>query len=240
MRIFFKALIATAMLSVAAPAFAQEVLVTAQRREYNNTGGVYNGTIAPGRPIVTLKRTADYAVQIVRVGGDTRETTTRLEEIYGIIRNAIAAAGKAGVELSIGDYVLEPLTLANYRTLSINGDGRADTGQTFFLAKVKLVPGVYGKEALARIQRFVAAVPRVGRTTISADSPLTLSVVNPDQYRSQIIALISADAAASIAQFGPGYGVSVSGLDRPVEWSRAGLTEVLLYLPAAYTVLPKN
>jgi len=69
---------------------------------------------------------------------------------------------------------------------------------------------------------------------------LTLSVVSPDQYRGQIIDLIAADAAASAAKFGPGYGVQVSGLDRPVEWARASLTEVALYLPASYTVRPKD
>jgi len=65
-------------------------------------------------------------------------------------------------------------------------------------------------------------------------------VVNPDQYRPQIIDLIAADSAATSAKFGPSYGVEVRGLDRPVEWARASLTEVFLYLPSAYVVRPKN
>ena len=63
-----------------------------------------------------------------------------------------------------------------------------------------------------------------------------LSMIRPDQYRAQIIDLIAADAAASAAKFGPNYGVDVSGLDRPVEWTRAGPLDVFLYLPAAYVV----
>ena len=32
----------------------------------------------------------------------------------------------------------------------------------------------------------------------------------------------------------------VGGLDRPVEWSRASLTEVFLYVPYTYVVVPKR
>ncbi|MES2444941.1 MAG: TonB-dependent receptor [Pseudomonadota bacterium] len=238
MRIVFKALAAAALLSAAAPAFAQEMVVTGSRRDANQ--GYVNGVIATGRPIVTLRRTADYAVQTVRVVGDTRDSEKRRTEVRATVRNAIEAAGKAGVELSVGDYVLEPLTLANYATLPMSGDGRADTDQTFFLAKVRLGPGVDDKAALARIAAFVAAVRREGRTTIQADGGLSLSVVNPDQYRKQIIKLIAADAASSATEFGAGYGVEVTGLDRPVEWTRASQTDVFLYLPAAYKVVPKN
>ena len=42
--------------------------------------------------------------------------------------------------------------------------------------------------------------------------------------------------AASAAKFGTDSGVDVMGLDRPVEWARAGPTEVFLFLPASYVV----
>jgi hypothetical protein len=71
-----------------------------------------------------------------------------------------------------------------------------------------------------------------------AAGDLTLSVVGPDQYRGRIVDLIAADARATAAKLGPDYGVEASGLERPVEWSRASLTEVFLYLPYRYTVVP--
>jgi hypothetical protein len=43
----------------------------------------------------------------------------------------------------------------------------------------------------------------------------------------------------SNAKLGADYAVEVKGLDRPVEWSRASLTEVLLYVPYSYTVVPR-
>jgi len=235
MRIACKALIAATILAAAAPAWAQEVLVTAPRRGYNNDAIYGDGLVATSRPIVNLKRTADYVVQTVGVAGDTRDATIRRNDLHATIRNMIAEAAKGGVELAIGDYVIEPLTLANYKSLYLRSDGRPDTDQTSFLIKVRLVPGMDIQAARDRIDRFVASVPKVGRTKASVTG-LTLSVINPDQYRGQIIDLIAADAAMSSGKFGAGSGVDVTGLDRPVEWARGAGTEVFLFLPASYVV----
>lgn len=236
-----KWLLAAFSLISVAPAFAQqavpvtsaqEIVVTGSRREADD----YSDTM----PIITLRRTADFAVQEVRVAGDTREAGKRRDEIYAMIRGAIDLAATYGVELATGEYVVEPLTAANYRNLPLSNDGRPDTDKTVFLVKTRLAPGVDAKTALDRIARFLKAVPSVGRAEMTEKGDLTLSVVNPDQYRPQIIGLIAADAEATVAKFGTGYGVEVRGLDRPVEWARASLTEVFLYLPSAYVVRPKN
>lgn len=235
MRLWTKAVLALGIFMTAAPAFAQEVIVTGSRR------GGYLNSYADGdsRPFVHLRRTADYIVQTVRVVGDTREDGKRREEVYAMVRNAVELAGKHGVELSTGTYIVEPLTLANYTNLPLSGDGRADTSVATFLVKVKLEPGMDAKTALGRIGKFIAAVPTVGRAEMQALGELSLSVVNPDQYRGQIIGLIAADAKASAGMFGPDYGVQISGLDRPVEWTRGSLTEVFLYLPVTYVIQPK-
>ena len=237
MRIIVKGLIVLAMLASAAPAFAQEMIVTAQRRAQNDyNGGYANGVVATQRPIINLKRTADYVVQPVRLTGDARDATVRMNDVNATLRNMIAGASKAGVEMATGDYVVEPLTVANYRNLTYGGDGRPDTSTTTFLVKLKLVPGMDIAAAKAQIKRFVDSVDKTGRSTLTVMGEPTLSVVNPDQYRGQIADLIAADAATMKVKFGPDYGVVVTGLDRPVEWARAGPLEVFLYLPSTYTV----
>lgn len=234
MRIAFKILIAATMFGAAAPAWSQEVLVTGQRRGTNDA--VYSdGVVGSARPIVNLRRTADYVVQTVSVVGDTRDATARRDDLHATIRNMIEGAAKGGIELAIGDYVIEPLTLANYKNLYLRGDGRPDTDQTSFLIKVRLVAGMDIKAAEQKIAQFVASVAKVRRTQVSV-SGTTLSVVDPDQYRGQIIDLIAADAATTSGKFGGGSGVDVSGLDRPVEWARGRGTEVFLFLPANYVV----
>ena len=237
MRIVVKSLIALAMLASAAPVFAQEMIVSAQRRAQNDyNGGYANGVVATQRPIINLKRTADYVVQPVRLTGDARDATVRMNDVNATLRTMIAGAPKASVELATGDYVVEPLTVTNYRNLTYGGDGRPDTSTTTFLVKVKLAPGMEIAAAKAQIKRFVDSVDKTGRSTLTVMGEPTLSVVNPDQYRGQIADLIAADAATMKVKFGPDYGVVVTGLDRPVEWARAGPVEVFLYLPSTYTV----
>jgi hypothetical protein len=241
MSIIARSLIAVALLGSATPALAQEdgqeIIVTGSRRVsgYGNSAAQASQRPAPG---LTLRRTADFAIQPVRITGDTRDPTKRRNEIYAMLERAIGASGKYGVELATGDYIVEPLTLANYKNLTLEeDDDRDDAEEASFLVKVKLSPGMNAKEALERITRFVAGVPTVGRAEMEAEDDLTLSVVSPDQYRTQIIDLIAADAAKSSAKFGRS-GVRVVGIDRPVEWQRVGLTEVVLYLPVNYEVVP--
>jgi hypothetical protein len=232
-----KRIIALALaVAVAAPSPAQdltgsEIVVTGTRREAEG----YDATI----PAIGLRRLADYAVQEVKVTGDTRDQAKRRDEIFEMIRGALALAAKRpGIELATGEMVIEPLTLANYRNLGLVNDGRPDTDRTEFLIKTKLVPGLDAKAALDRISAFIKDVPTVGRAEMKAAGDLTLSVVDPDQYRGKIIDLVAVDAHATAARLGPDYQVEARGLDRPVEWSRASLTEVFLYVPYSYSVVP--
>ncbi|HET9629766.1 MAG TPA: TonB-dependent receptor [Novosphingobium sp.] len=227
-----------AALLVIEPALGQgvggdEVIVTAKRREADD----YDASV----PVIGLRRTADFAVQEVVVSGDTRDPDKRHAEIYETIKGAIALAAKrGGIELATGEMVVEPLTLANYRNLTLKNDGRPDSERTSFLIKTRLAAGMDAKGALDQITAFIKAVQPVGRAELKKNDDLTLSVVNPDQYRSQIIDLVAADARTTAQKLGPEYAVEAKGLDRPVEWSRASLTEVFLYVPYSYSIVPKR
>jgi hypothetical protein len=223
-------LLAAPAASAAQDMNASEVIVTANRRQSSDYERM---------PLIGLRRTADFAVQYVSIAGDTREMDKRREEIFAMVRGAIELARARGVELATGQMVVEPLTLANYRDLPLLNDGRPDSERVNFLIKTSLA-GSDNKAALDRIEAFIKAVPAVGRAQMQKGGGLTLSVVGPDQYRGQIIDLVAADARATAARLGPDYAVSASGLDRPVEWARATLTEVFLYVPYNYTIVPKQ
>jgi len=220
---------------VPAPSLAQdpganEIIVTGMRRARSD--------FDESRPAVGLRRTADFALMFVNVAGDTRDPDRRHDEILATVRSAIDLAQRSGVELSTGDFIVEPLTLANYRNLAMRNDGRPDTDRVTFLVKARLGAGLDGASALQRIEQYVRAVPVTGRAEMRRSGELTLSVVAPDQYRSQILDLVAADARASAARFGPNYAVEARGLDRPVEWMRASLTDVFLYVPYNIVVRP--
>ena len=90
------------------------------------------------------------------------------------------------------------------------------------------------------IADFIKAVEPVGRAEFGETEDLTLSVVAPDQYRGAVADAIAADARTMAAKLGPDYGVEIEGLNRPVEWARASLSEVLLYIPYKLVVVPKR
>lgn len=235
-----KLLIATGLLAAALPAAGQEIVVSGSRISPLGTlNSVSTGSSMPAE-VFTLRRTADFAVQSVTIAGDTRDPAKRRQEIYEMIRGAIALSGKFGVQLAVGQAIVEPLTMENYKNLMLANGNRADSEQVTFLVKTPLAPGMDAKTALDRITKFIAAVPAVGRAEIDAGSELSLSVVKPEQYRGAIVTLVAAQTAAVAAQWGTDYGVKVTGLDGPVQWGRASLTEVALYLPIEFDVMPKR
>lgn len=235
MRTMSKGLIAATLIAMAAPAFGQEMIINAERRSNAGNPGVdYTNysVITTARPTIALKRNADYFLVPVRITG----ATARIDELRAMVLDTIARADQAGIELGTGDYVVDPLTKWTYRNLPFASDGRSDTSSATFFGKVKLAPGVKADNARAIIADFLATVPKVARSSMAVAGEPLLSVVKPDQYRGALIEKIAADATASAAKFGPDYGVEVAGLDRPVEWVRAGPIEVFLFLPATYTV----
>ena len=231
------AILATVSLAAAWPAAAQEdlggseIVVTGARRESDS----YDAHM----PAVGLRRTADFALQPVVVTGDTRDADQRHGEMYQTIRNAIELAPSHGVQLAFGDVIVEPLTIGNYRALTLATDNRPDSNRVHLLVKAPLNGATDARAATARIDAFLKAIKPIGRALVEPSGSLTLSVVAPDQYRPEIARKIAEDAGAMAAKFGPSYAVEVVGLNRPVEWSRASLTEVFLYVPYELTVRPK-
>ena len=209
---------------------SQEIVVTGSRASLDS--------YSAQTPAVGLKKVADFAIQPVAVTGDTRDADQRHEEMYQTIRRAIELSGAHGVQLAFGELVVEPLTLANYRELTFGTDSRPDTNRVGLLVKAPLT-GADAKAATARIDRFLKAIKPVGRALVVPSDDLSLSVVAPDQYRPEIGRIIAADAAAMAAKFGPDYAVEVRGLNRPVDWSRASLTEVFLYISYELVIRPK-
>lgn len=245
--LIWSALSALVLIGGALPARAQddggqEIIVTAMRRiDRDDDSGDREKPVPVPAAAQMLRRTADFAIQQVVIASDTVDEDEAKAEVFAMVRKAIDLSGASGVLIATGDLVVEPLTTANYKDLTVSDEDDDINGEFVkFLVKVPLAPGIDAKTALAKIDRFIKAVPAVGRAEMKAYSELTLSVVDPEQYRGAIIDLVAKDTAGTSARFGAGYGVEVTGLDKPVQWKRAGLTEVQLFLPSNATVRPRN
>ena len=222
---------------IASPAAAQdlqsqEVVVTAQRSAQSE----YESDM----PAVGLRRPADYLVQQVVIRGDTRDQATRRSEIRRMLTDAVRRAGQAGVELSYGSYILTPLTTANVDDVELSSDNRPDSERVVFLVKAKLAGTQTGQAAEQQIKRYVDSVPEVGRAQMDTLYSSTLSIVGPDSFRPQIAEQISSDAALMAGKIGPDYAVEIEGLNMPVQWSKSGPGEVLLYIPYRMRIVPRR
>lgn len=231
-------LLAAAILSAASvPAMGQEanapalgeVVVTANR---------LNARYAQqDRPVVGLRRQADSAALQISISSDARDEAVRKREIHAMLLSALDRAATAGVELVIGSFELTPVTRANYQDLPFFSAGRVDTSKVDLMIKVRLA----GSTATAqqRLDAFIKSVPGSGRGVIDKTGALTLTIVNPDQYRDAIVKLVAEHARHHAAMFGSDYAVQVSGVDGQVFWSQVSGTDVFLYVPYRYTIVPK-
>jgi uncharacterized protein YggE len=189
------------------------------------------------RPVVGLRRQADSVVLQVGFSSDSRDAETRKREIHEMLLAALGRAGAAGVELVTGNFELIPVTRANYQDLPLISAGRVDTSQANVMVKVKLAGSTMA--AGERLDAFIKGIPRTGRGAIDKAGALTLTIRNPDQYRDAIVKLVADDARHNAAIFGPDYAVQVGGIDGQISWSQVSGTDVFLYLPYRYTILPK-
>ena len=225
---------------VASPLLAQdddssnsnEIVVTGMR---NSVSGIT--AIESQPPVIGLKRTADSAVRTIEIVSDSREEAMRKREIHTILLATLDRAAAAGVELVTGTFELVPVTKANYQDLPLIYAGRVDTSQVTLMVKVKLAGSITTAEQ--RLDAFIKSVPRSGRGTLDKTGSLTLTIVNPDQYRDAIVTLVAENARHYAAMFGPDYAVQVTGVDGQVAWSQVSGTDVFLYVPYRYTILPK-
>lgn len=223
--------------AMVSPAMAQEanapalgeVVVTANR---------LNAPYAQqNRPVVGLRRPADSAVMRLTISSDSRDANERTREIQTMLAAALDRAPAAGVELVTGAFDLMPVTKANYRSLPMFPAGRVDTSRVELMIKVKLTGSA--EEAQKRLYGFATSIPKTGRGVVEPTAGITLTIVNPDQYRDQIVQLVADSARRYSAMFGSDYGVQVSGIDGQIAWSQVSPTEVFLYIPYSYTVVPR-
>lgn len=206
-----------------------EVLVTANRQ----TTRFYQ----QDRPFVGLRRRADSAVMWFTISSDTRDEPTRRQEIHTVLLGAIDRAGAAGFEIVSGNSQLQTVTRENYKSLPIEWAGRVDTGKVQIMARAKLTGSA--EETQGRLSSFIWSIKKTGRATVETGGGISLTVVNPDQYREAIIGLVAQDARRTAGLFGPEFTFSLTGIDGQVAWSQVSSTDVFLYIPYRYSIIPK-
>lgn len=191
-------------------------------------------------PHVTLMRRADYALVTLEVRSDTRDLSQRLSEM----RNALAGlegrarGGSVTLALIDGDTEqLRPFSVAAAQELIVNGQ-RPETSRVTISLRTPVAAGDTLDAIHDRFTRFVAAAPKPGRIEMETHG-LDLTLVDPEQYRSALIAEIGADGRRLSESLGDAYGVRIGAMEQRVVWRRVGDLDLTLFIPYTMELAPR-
>jgi hypothetical protein len=235
-----------------------EVVVTGQRISRNSMSPIDLGSyVPPSPPVIGFKRQADSAVRNIDIVSDSREEDMRRREVQAMLLAAIDRAKAAGFSLVTGRLELVEVTRANWQDQFPELAGKAkeeddedddydededqsayenNSSSTTIRLKVKTKLDGSINNAQQKIAGFIKSVPATGRSLIVPQGGLSLTIINPDQYRDEIYKRIATGAKHAVTFYGPEYGVEVVGLDRDVAWQQVSNTEVFLYIPYTFKI----
>ena len=124
--------------------------------------------------------------------------------------------------------------------IALHEDGRrADSTYGEVFIKVPLDADADIPALTSELKQFVAETEVAGRTTL-IPGRVGLSILNPEQYRHELIGAIAADIAKVSEIFGNNYSFSITGLDRALIVRRVGIGEVELFIRYGFTMKSKE
>ena len=85
---------------------------------------------------------------------------------------------------------------------------------------------------------FVDSIEEEDRTTITTYDEISVSVVNPFQYRVDVIKKVVDEVNMITNGLGPEYRAIIKGLGKELEWVRSGDLSLAFYLPYEYEIIP--
>ncbi len=230
-------LLSAALLTLGSPVIAQESFVPPLGEVMVAANPQNAPYFRQDRPLVGLRRTADAAVIAFTVTSDSRDYLTRKQEIQAVLVAAIDKAKAAGFELVFGNFQVERLTRENVADVNYEYGGRVDTSKVTVMVRTPLTGSAIDAET--RLLAFLKTLKKSGRATLETPGSIQLTVINPQQYREQVLKLVAEDARHNAAIFGPEFTFQLNGTDQPVVWTQVSSTEVFLFVPYRYSINPK-
>lgn len=220
-------------LSLAAP------VVSAQ--EYRQQNVVVTGSRIDDMPGITLKRQGDFLLIDVRVSSDSREYSLRSAEIRKTVDDLLAkAADRKDISINVdAGGLIYPLLSSE--GLPLSGGSRPDTSYTDLILRTPIPKNVGDIQPLVtKLETFANSIKGEGRATIDADDVPDVSVVNPDQYRMDVIDAILDEVDKVTKRLGPNYRVILTGLDMRMKSRNTDNINVTFYIPYSYMIVPTS
>ncbi|PHS40870.1 MAG: hypothetical protein COA91_03320 [Robiginitomaculum sp.] len=202
---------------------------------------IVTGTRIRNSPGITLEKKGDFLLLEVNVENDSRELSVRLKEMNATIDNMIAAAKKhPDIILSLiddNDFV-RPLSKDTFYA-GIRTGSRPDTSVATLKVKTNIPKKINDAFKLSvKLAEFVDNIDEVGRTKVINYDEVSVSIVNPYQYRNEVRDEIIAEINATTNALNGGYRVIVTGLDGPIKWMHSGDLNLAFYMNYSYKIIP--
>tara|TARA_Y100000052_G_scaffold27590_2_gene37036 strand:+ start:27396 stop:28127 length:732 start_codon:yes stop_codon:yes gene_type:complete len=213
----------------------------ASAQEYRQENVVVTGSRIESLPGITLKRQGDFLLVDVRISSDSREYAMRTSEIEKTVDDLLAAAREKrdiSVNVDAGGLIY-PLLSSEGLPLSVGS--RPDTSYTDLILRTPIPKNVGDIQPLVtKLETFANSIKGEGRATIDADDVPDVSVVNPDQYRMDVIDAILDEVDKVTKRLGPNYRVILTGLDKRMKSRNTDNINVTFYIPYSYTIVPTS
>ena len=225
---------------LAACAFMSGIGSTAAAQEYRQQSIVVTGARI-STPGVYLKRQGDFLIIDVIVASDSRDYALRRTEIETTVDALLAQANDYDdISISIDvNGLIYPLE--STEELPLSSGSRPDTSVANLVLRTPIPQDISNIQPLVqRLEQFASLVEGEGRATVDTRGGPTVSVVDPDQYRGEVIDLILEEVEDVTSTLGNNYRVILSGIDGRMQWQNTDNVNVIFYIPYNYTVIPTS
>ncbi len=222
------------------------IAVEARAQEYLALRDQANFQVAPAqKPHVVVPFRADNFVRTAIVTCDTRDPELRRAELEATMEAILAAVSDSDqIDISVvreagGESFVVPVEDMDVFRRFIRTGSRPDTSAVSFILKTPIGAEDDLASVTARLEAFVPSVPLTGRAELFFSGEPELTLIDPRQYRMDVIQAIADDAQAIMAALGDGYAVSIDGLERELGWRRSGDLELSLFIPHEIEIGPR-
>ncbi len=184
---------------------------------------------------VSLSKRADYLSMPLNISSKEKDPNTRFAEIRQAQDLFFDRAKKTpDIIIHKGPITLSPKPLSKLSSYSY---GRSSEAQFHILAKFKENEDVYDCES--SIRKIITSIKMPGRSNLSPGQ-IQLTVMNPEQYRKELLEKISQDVAFVKSTIGAEGKAIIKGLDRPVLVRQIDDKNVELFINYELTIEMSN
>lgn len=210
------------------PALLAVVLVLSQFAHAGSSSVVIAVGYNPYAPTVRLQLPADYVAVPISVQNDSKDPIKRADEIEKAFRS-ITEKLKQHPDITVNAGIVslsrrEQSTLKSYSGYDSYGGSSA---QLYVLGTLNQDTNVFAVSK--RIYQAVSAIPLGDGTKITLGNT-ALGLNKPEEYRNQLLKLISKSIGETKKSLGVAGSVEVDGLENPVAVMQLNEREVILFI----------